>query len=222
MATALSILPVDATLADLHERLGGVPLHRIRCHPAPGTATEADVLHYAEAADKHLCELVDGVLVEKPMGYYESLLASILSQLLWNFLDVYDLGSVLGADATLRLAPGLIRLPDVSFIAWERFPNRTLPAEPMPDLVPDLAVEVMSASNTAAEMTRKLREYCTAGVQLIWYVYPEQRTVQVYTSPHDVRILQEDDILDGGTVLPGFQVTIRDWFARAGRRGQVS
>lgn len=219
MATALSRLPADTTLADLHERLGHVPLHRIRCHPAPGMATEADVLRYAEAADKHLCELVDGVLVEKPAGYYESLLASILMQFFWNFLDAHDLGIVLGADATLRLAPGVVRLPDVSFIAWERFPNRLLPAEPMPDLVPDLAVEVMSASNTAAEMTRKLHEYCAAGVQLIWYVSPEPRTVHVYTSPHHVRILQEDDALDGGTVLPGFQVTIRDWFARAGRRG---
>jgi Uma2 family endonuclease len=218
MTTAALISPANETLADLHARLGSVPLHRIRCHPALGTATEADVLHSVEGEEKHLCELVEGVLVEKPMGYYESLLAGVLIQLLWNFLDEHDLGLVLGADATLRLAPGLVRLPDVSFIAWEHFPHRELPTEPIPDLAPDLVVEVLSASNTAAEMERKLREYCAAGVRLIWYVYPEERAVHVYTSPHDVRILQADEILDGGAVLPGFQVIIRDWFGRASRR----
>lgn len=218
MATAASALPASATLADLHAQLGSVPLQRIRCHPAPGTATEADVLRAVEGDDKHLCELVDGVLVEKPMGYYESLLAAVFIRLLGSFLDEHDLGIVLGADATLRLAPGLVRLPDISFIAWEHFPHRELPAEPMPDLAPDLVVEVISAGNTAAEMQRKLREYCAAGVRLIWYVYPEERTVHVYTSPQEVRMLQEDAILDGGTVLPGFQLTLREWLARAGRR----
>jgi Uma2 family endonuclease len=136
--------PDIETLADLHERLGRVPLHRIRCRPAPGTATEADVLVYPRG-EKRLYELVDGVLVEKPMGYYESLLAAWLIRFLGSFLDVHDLGIVLGADATLRLAPGLVRLPDVSFIAWERCPNRELSIEPIPDLVPDLAVEMWFA-----------------------------------------------------------------------------
>ena len=217
MTTGVPVSPAIETLADLHERLGSVPLQRIRCHPAPGTATEADVLVYPRG-EKHLCELVDGVLVEKPVGYYESLLAAILIHVLGSFLEAHDLGLVLGADATLRLAPGLVRLPDVSFLAWERFPNRELPSEPVPDLVPDFVVEVVSAGNTAAEMERKLQEYFTAGVRLVWYVYPEQRTVHVYTSPHDVRIRHEADRLDGGSVLPGFQLSIQQWFARAGRR----
>jgi Uma2 family endonuclease len=217
MTTAAPVSPVLETLADLHERLGNVPLQRIRCHPAPGTATEADVLVYPRG-EKRLYELLDGVLVEKPMGYYESLVAAILIHVLGSFLEAHDLGFVLGADAALRLAPGLVRLPDVSFIAWEHFPNRELPAEPVPDLVPDFVVEVVSSGNTAAEMERKLQEYFTAGVRLIWYVYPEQRTVHVYTSPHDVRILHEADCLDGGSILPGFQLPIQQWFARAGRR----
>lgn len=217
MTTAALLVHAPDNLADLHERLGGIPLERIRCHPAPGTATEADVLVHFNG-EKHLCELVDGVLVEKPMGYYEARLAMCLGGLLDSFCTTHDLGIVLGADATLRLAPGLVRLPDVSFLAWEHFPNRELPAEPMPDLAPDLAVEVLSAGNTAAEMERKLHEYFAAGVRLVWYAYPEQRTVHVYTSPLHVRILTEDDSLDGGVVLPGFQLPIREWFRRAGRR----
>jgi Uma2 family endonuclease len=209
--------PVCETFADLHQRLGGVPLKRIRCQPPPGMATERDVLLRPEG-EKRLFELVDGVLVEKPMGYYESRLAIILAYLIEQFLEEHDLGIVLGADATLRLMPGLVRGPDISFAAWDHFPNRELPAEPIPNLVPDLAVEVLSESNTEAEMERKLGEYFSVGVRLVWYADPEQRTVRVYTSPAAVHLLSEEETLDGGTVLPGFQLPIRRWFERAGRR----
>ena len=203
------------TLADLLNRLGHVPLERIRLHPAPGTATEDDVL-VCPGGEKRLCELVDGVLVDKPMGYYESLLAAWLIRFLGRFLDEHDLGIVLGADATLRLAPGLVRLPDVSFISWDRFPGRRLPAKPIPDLAPDLAVEVLSPSNTEREMTRKLHEYFAGGCRLAWYFPYGQRVVRVYTDPATVRTLHEDDVLDGGAVLPGFTLRLRDLFDRAG------
>lgn len=211
--------PRVTTLADLLAQLGNVPPERIRLHPAPGTATEADVL-VRPGGEKRLCELVDGVLVDKPRGYYESLLAALLIGFLRRFLDEHDLGIVLGADGTLRLAPGLVRLPDVSFISWARFPGRQLPREPIPDVVPDLAVEVLSESNTEPEMARKLQEYFAAGCRLVWYVYPDDAIVRVYTAPTAVRVLGGDEVLDGGAVLPGFQLAIREWFARAGpRRG---
>jgi Uma2 family endonuclease len=217
MITPATARPTIATLADLLERLGGVPPERIRLHPAPGTAMEADVLA-DPLGQKRNCELVDGVLVEKPMGYYESLLAMILIQWLRNFLDESDLGITLGEAGPLRLAPGLVRLPDVSFISWDRFPNRELPAESILDMAPDLAVEILSPSNTEAEMERKLYEYFAAGAQLAWYADPVSRTVRVYTSPTDVRLRNEEDTLDGGAVLPGFRISIRDWFTRAGQR----
>jgi Uma2 family endonuclease len=206
-----------ATLADLLDRLGHVPPERIRLHPAPGTATEADVLA-RPGGEKRLCELVDGVLVDKPMGYYESLLAALLIGFFRRFLDEHDLGFVLGADATLRLAPGVVRLPDVSFVSWERVPGRRLPREPIPDLAPDLAVEVLSPGNTEAEMARKLQDYFAAGCRLVWYVDPDDRAVRVYTAPTAVRTVREGDILDGGAVLPGFRLAVREWFERAGPR----
>jgi Uma2 family endonuclease len=216
--TPATAIPTIETLADLLHRLGDVPPERIRLHPAPGTAKEADVLIYPNG-EKRLYELVDGVLVEKPIGYYESLVAGVLIQLLRNFLDQHNLGIVLVPDGTLRLAPGLVRLPDISFISWEQFPNRVLPTEPILDAAPDLAVEILSRSNTEAEMDRKLHEYFDAGARLVWYVDPEEPSVRVYTSPTEVRRLTEEDTLDGGGVLPGFQLLIRDWFDRAGRRG---
>src|SRR5438552_14595556 len=117
------------TLADLLKRLGGASPERIRFHPFPGTATEADVLVRPDG-EKRLCELIDGVLVEKPMGYYESLLALLLGHFLQSFLDAHPLGFLLGEAGTLRLMPGLVRIPDLSFISWDHFPNRLLPANP--------------------------------------------------------------------------------------------
>lgn len=202
------------TLADPLDRLGDVPLERIRLHPPPGTATEADVLARPDG-QKHLRELVDGVLVERTTGYYESLLAALLIGFLRRYLEDHDLGIVLGEAGPLRLAPGLVRIPDVSFIAWERFPDRRLPAEPIPMLAPDLAVEILSPGNTGREMERKRQEYLAAGTRLVWIANPVDRAVQVSTGPADVRRLGGDDVLDAAPVLPGFQLGVRAWFDAA-------
>ena len=100
-------------------------------------------------------------------------------------------------------------------------PDRLLPAEAVPDLVPDLAVEILSKSNTPAEMERKLREYFDAGTRLVWYVYPERREIEVFTSPGDPTLLSEDDVVTGSDVVPGFELPIREWFARAGQRREA-
>jgi Uma2 family endonuclease len=217
MTTATIARPTMETVADLVKSLGDIPLERIRLHPPPGTATEADVL-VSPSGTERLCELVDGVLVEKPMGYYESFLALILGHMLLAYLDQHDLGIVLGESGPLRLAVGRVRMPDVCFIGWERFPDRKLPRSGILDRAPDLAVEIISASNTEREMERKLQEYFAAGTRRVWYAYPETRTVRVYTSPTDVRVLGEEEHLEGEELLPGFRLSIRDWFDRAGER----
>ena len=220
MATILEPVPASAvaTLADLVRDLGDVSLERIRLHPPPGTATEQDVIA-AEARDNSLCELVDGVLVEKPVGFLESRLAVVLIHFLETFLDRRNWGIVTGADGMLRLAKGLVRIPDVSFIRWEKFPGRKLPTAPIPDLSPDLAVEVLSPSNTRREMQRKLREYFAAGASLVWLLDPKTRSVSVYTAVDVFTVVDEQGTLDGGNVLPGFTLAVKDWFARAERQG---
>jgi Uma2 family endonuclease len=175
--TGLSPPPIE-TLADLLDRLGGIPLERIRFRPYPGTATEADVLTALEASRKRLCELIEGVLVEKAVGYTESLLASYLIVLLDAFVRPGNRGLVTAPDGTIRLWPGRVRIPDVAFFSWDRLPGCRRPAESIPTLAPDPAVEILSVSNTAAEMRLKRQDYFQAGVRLIW-VDPTARTVSV-------------------------------------------
>jgi Uma2 family endonuclease len=204
------------TMADLLKDLGNISPRRIRMHPAPGTATERDVIRIHDRTDR-LYELVDGVLVEKIMGYTESSLAMRLGSFLFNFAEEHDLGNVTGPDGTTRLMPRLVRIPDVSFVAWDRLPNRELPDEPIPDLAPDLAVEILSKGNTKGEMERKLREYFLAGVRVVWLVDPQTRTVQVFTASDQSVRLTEEQTLDGGDVLPGFTLPLRKLFARLPR-----
>jgi Uma2 family endonuclease len=208
----------DETLADLVERLGDIPLQRIRLRPAPGTATEADVIAALDAPRKRICELVDGVLVEKAVGTREAILAGLIVHLMWNYLEKDDLGVVIPADGPLRLWLGLVRIPDVSFVSWERIPGGEFPDEPVASLIPDLAVEVLSKGNTKQEMERKLREYFRAGVRLVWYIDPRTQTARVFTSPTKVRRIGKDDSLEGGNVLPGFVMPLRKLFTRGIRK----
>jgi Uma2 family endonuclease len=200
-------------LKDLLTRLGDIPLERIRLYPSPGTATEEDLLHVLDH-ENIPCELIDGVLVEKAMGAKESYLAIELGFWMRLYLQDHPLGVDLGADATFRLMPHLIRLPDLSFVAAANLPGGLLPAEPIPELVPDLAVEVLSQGNTRAEMVRKRKEFFYAGTSLIWIVNPYKRTVDVYDDPDRFITYSEDDSLIGGDLLPGFALQLRELFAR--------
>jgi len=210
-----SRIQTAADLLDLIERLGGVPPSRVLLTPTPGTATEEDVIAIHDR-EKRLCELVDGTLVEKAMGFHESIYAVLLGFHISLFLRDHDLGKVLGADAAMRLFPGSVRIPDVSFISWERLPRDRAP---LPDVAPDLVVEILSKSNTRKEMERKLDEYLRAGVRLVWCVDPKTRSAKVYDAAGGVRELTEADELDGGDVLPGFRLSLADWFAEAERTG---
>jgi Uma2 family endonuclease len=215
MRSARPILP--ETMADLLQELGDISPRRVRLQPLPGIATEKDLLDILHRSDR-LYELVDGILVEKVMCYWESSLTMRLVFLLQQFLDRQDLGNLAGPDGPMRLMPRLVRIPDISFVRWENLPHRALPTAPIPDLVPDLAVEVLSEGNTPAEMQRKLKEYFLAGVKLVWFVEPDQRTVRVFAAPDRSVTLTADDTLDGGDVLPGFTLPVKQVFAKLPRQ----
>lgn len=211
-------MPSTATLADLLQDLGGIPPHRVRMRPVPGTATEQDVLEI-EAKENRLFELVDGVLVEKATGFWESVLAAAISSALREFVVPRKLGVVAGADGMVRLFPhlNLIRMPDVVYVSNERLTASNARGRAVPQLAPDLAVEVLSEGNTVGEMSRKRREYFEAGVRLIWIVDPQLRTIDVYTSVQEIKTLREGQTLDGGSVLPGFSLELGPLFSELDR-----
>ena len=104
-------------------------------NPSPGTATVADVVRI-ERKEKRLFELVDGVLVEKVMGFTESQLAIVIAAALSNYLEADDLGVVTGPDGMIRFPANLIRMPDVAFVPWEEFPSGEVTTEAAPEVVP--------------------------------------------------------------------------------------
>jgi Uma2 family endonuclease len=213
-----TISPSIKTMADLLDRFGGVPLNRIRFRPSIGGATVQDVIDIRRQEGK-LCELVDGVLLEKVTGFTESRLAGLLIGLLNAFIIPRNLGLVTGPDGTIELMAGLVRIPDVAFTHWDRLPGRRSPTTAIPRLAPNLAVEVLSRSNTSGEMAVKRQDYFSAGVELVWEIDPDARTVAVYASATDVTTLTELDTLDGGSVLSGFTLPLQSLFAELDRHG---
>jgi Uma2 family endonuclease len=191
--------------------VGEIPLDRIVFNPLP--ATEQDLLDLAGKTDR-LYDLVNGVLVAKPLGLPESVLATSLICFLGHWIMPRNLGAVVGAGGMMRLAPGLVRQSEVAFSRWDRFPNRQVQLDvPIPDLVPDLAVEILRPDNTTDEIRRKRDDYFTRGTQLVWIIDPRVRTVEVFTAPTVSTLLQQTDTLDGGTVLPGFTLPLQQLFA---------
>ncbi len=200
------------TMADLLRHLGDISPARVRMHPAPGTATEKDVVRI-HGTEKRLFELVDGVLVEKGMGFRESMLAGAILAALRSWVIPRKLGVISGEAGMMKLEPGQVRIPDVAYISRDRFPGGKIPEEPVPLLTPDIAVEVLSESNPKREIARKLSEYFAAGTKLAWIIDAATRTATVYTSPSQFLMLAENQSLDGGTVLPGFTLSLHELFA---------
>jgi Uma2 family endonuclease len=199
------------TVAGLYRRFGPILFSRIRHDPPPGSGTVDDVVRLNDHEDR-LYELVDGILVEKTVGLLESWIAMRIGRLLGNFADPRNLGFVTGEGGTVQLDLGLVRIPDVSFISNDRMPGGRIPTEPVPLVVPDLVVEVISKWNTRKEMEEKLDEYFEKGVGLVWIVRPQLRVVDVYQRRDRFTRLTVSSQLDGGEVLAGFAVAVSELF----------
>jgi Uma2 family endonuclease len=200
---------MEWTLVDLQERLGGIPLERIHLYPWPGLATEKHVLEI-HARTGRLCELVDGILVEKPRGFYESAIAIEIGHYLRAYLEGRNLGIVGGEAGMLRILRSQVRIPDVSFIRWSRLPQGR---DPVPAVSPDLVVEVLSQSNTEQEIQIKLGEYFAGGARLAWIIDPVARIARIHHAPDQYTLVDEAGSLTGGDVLPGFELPLKDLFA---------
>lgn len=201
-----------ATVADLLESLGGIPAERVLVRPAPGEATEADWNRLPDDL-RRACELIDGTLVRKAMGYPESVMMIVLGGLLRDYLRKNPIAIVAGADGATRFPGGQLRMPDLSVVLRSRLPQGTTPVTPVADVVPDLAVEILSPGNTVQELAKKVRLYFQAGVQLVWIVDIRKRSVEVLHPDAASTLLRDGEVLSGENLLPGFAVPISDLFA---------
>ena len=130
-----------------------------------------------------------------------------------SYLTVNNVGPAAGAGGTVEILPGQVRAADVlSVIRWERFPEREIPDEPAPAIVPDLMIDVLSDDNTRAEMQRRVRDFFAAGVRLVWHIDLRNGAARTYTTENQFIDVDERGSLAGGEVLPGFELSLEDVF----------
>lgn len=160
-------------------------------------------------------ELVEGRLVREQLpGPEHGWLTLELSTRIAEHVRRHRLGLALGETGfVLADDPPTVRGPDIAFIAREHLSEGGLP-DGYWTIPPDLAVEVVSPSNTRAEIREKVLEYLSAGTRLVWVVEPRTRSVTVYRSRTDVRVLKDPDTLSGLDVLPGFTLAVAELFAQ--------
>ena len=160
-----------------------------------------------------LYELIDGRVVEKPtMGAYPTWIASLLAQALGAYTTAENRGRVV-VEMLFRIDNDLQRRPDVAFVSHDRWPRgRRVPDEAAWNVVPDLAIEVVSPTNSGNEIIAKIDDYFRAQVQRVWVVYPNARAIYLYESPSEVKILRAGDTLDGAPLLPGFHLPLTTLF----------
>lgn len=156
-------------------------------------------------------ELIDGEIVEMSPSELHGLIAALITAALVHHAKAHDLGRVT-IEARHQM-PGdeyNARLPDVAFTRKER----ALPIVEKGSIpqMPDLAVEVKSPDDTYLSLRRKAEYYLANGSQMVWLIYPEKRLIEIYRAEADVEILREEEVIDGGEVLPGLRLPVSDLF----------
>lgn len=163
-------------------------------------------------ADDARSDLVRGLLVREPRpGFVHGIVQVEVARVLSNHVRRGPGGFVVTeSGVVLAQNPPTVRGPDVAYYSAGRFPEG-LP-RPFAEAPPDLAVEILSPSDTASRFQEKVMDYLEAGVRMIWTLDPERRSAVVYGAGGDVRLLKGDDMLDGGDALPGFRLPLGDLF----------
>jgi Uma2 family endonuclease len=159
-------------------------------------------------------ELIKGELITmSPSGSEHGAVIVNLTVLLGQYIKANKLGIAFGAESGYRLEsnPDTVRAPDFSFIVKERIPASGVPKSYW-EGAPDLAVEVLSPDDSPRKVEQKTAEWLAGGTREVWNVSPKRRTVTVHCSQTDVRVLTEDDELDGGALLPGFRCKVSEIF----------
>jgi Uma2 family endonuclease len=182
--------------------------------PAIRDVASREMPEFPMVSSDVLYEVVDGRILEKPVGAQEVDIATILVQILGAFARSNRLGRVF-SELVFLIDPkkNRQRRPDVSFVSDARWPyRRRLPRVAVLEVIPDLAIEVVSPSNSAYEVQEKIQDYFAAGVTEVWIIYPEQRQLQRLTSPTRIEVIQAGEDLEGGPLLPGFRMRLAELF----------
>lgn len=159
-------------------------------------------------------ELVRGELIEmSPAGHKHGRIVVNLTVPLGYYVKAHNLGAAYGAETGFKLAsnPDTVRAPDVAFVSREQRERVGDPEGYWPG-APDLAVEILSPGDRVSAVKQKVKEYLEAGGRLVWVVSQKLRNVTVYRSLTDIRVLTENDTLDGEDVIPGFRLAVKEIF----------
>lgn len=158
-------------------------------------------------------ELIDGELIRMPPpGFRHSRITTRVARYLDAYVDVHGLGTVVANGGfKLQDEPEVVLAPDVAFVSADRLPPD---AEIIgyPDIPPDLAVEVISPSETDTDVETKVGRYFRSGVRLVWLLDPGSKTINVRLPDGSVTTFTMDDALNGGEVLLGFSISVATLF----------
>lgn len=179
---------------------------------APAVLIDPDDLLRTPEGDRY--ELVHGRPVEKDMGAKSDRISLRIGGLLDQFCLRTKVGFAFGSSTGYQCFPSdptTVRKPDASVVATGRLPDDRAPGGHI-KLAPDLAVEVVSPNDVAEEVEVKVLEYLTAGVRLVWVVFPDAKDVHVRRINGTFDVLTESDTLSGEDVVPGFTCKVADLF----------
>jgi Uma2 family endonuclease len=172
-------------------------------------ATVQDLLQMPK--DGHIYELVDGEILMSPAGMRHSEVAGKIFAIVATFLDKHPIGKVYPADVGISLPNGNVRSPDVTFVRNEKLPGGESP-EGFGELVPDLAIEVLSPNDSLKEVGRKIGEFLECGGPLVWLVDPKSETVTAYRSLSDTLKFTASQTITAEPVLPEFSCPVSKFF----------
>lgn len=180
------------------------------------TADDLWVLSHSPEYAATRLELSEGRLIEMaPAGWEHGEFTFDIGLVVGGFIRHNKLGSVTTAETGYILfrnpdGKDIVRAPDLGFVRAERLPKEGVTKGYVP-FAPDLAIEVVSPGDSAADIEQKVLEYLKYGTRLVWVFYPDSQTVLQHT-PDGTKRYSRDDTLDGGEVLPGFKLNLATLF----------
>lgn len=160
-------------------------------------------------------ELVDGRLVEKKIATFNHGKCILrLGGDLYKYVKTQNLGAVsTNAGFILRRKPGLLHAPDISFVSKARIPETGIPEEGYWEIIPDLAVEIVSPNDIMNEVLGLAVQYVQVGIKEVWIIAPAGGLVLVYQVLDKIRLLSSQDYLENNELLPGFKMALSQLFS---------